>query len=223
MHTRTVVALLALAAGIAGCDAPPAADQAATRQPQQAGQPMDPLRTAGHMAGVRAAAISGDQQGVQRHMDAMNEDMRRAMKLADPARPIDREAARAIARALPGVRSAVWIDRGNLLVRVEGAAMRTQQTIDELCYRLEPLGDTLAVVVHLQDAAPTSRAGMDTLSRTCQLAPGDHAMLQRDRRMDVLDPAVRAEHEATMERMRSQPQHVQTAGDRAAIEAMPEM
>ena len=37
MHTRTVVALLALAAGIAGCDAPPAADQAATRQPQQAG------------------------------------------------------------------------------------------------------------------------------------------------------------------------------------------
>ena len=146
-----------------------------------------------------------------------------AERLADPARPIDREAARAIARALPGVRSAVWIDRGNLLVRVEGAALRTQQTIDELCYRLEPLGDTLAVVVHLQDAAPTSRAGMDTLSRNCQLAPGDHAMLQRDRRMDVLDPAVRAEHEATMARMRSQPQHVQTAGDRAAIERMPEM
>ena len=50
MHTRTVVALLALAAGIAGCDSPPAADRAAARQPQQAGQPMDPLRTAGHMA-----------------------------------------------------------------------------------------------------------------------------------------------------------------------------
>ena len=75
MYTRTVVALLALAAGIAGCDAPPAADQAATRQPQQAGQPMDPLRTAGHMAGVRAAAISGDQQGVQRHMEARQNDI----------------------------------------------------------------------------------------------------------------------------------------------------
>ena len=35
--------------------------------------------------------------------------------------------------------------------------------------------------------------------------------------------ATRAEHEATMARMRSQPQHVQTAGDRAAIERMPEM
>ena len=184
---------------------------------------MDPLRTAGHMAGVRAAAISGDQQGVQRHMDAMSEDMRRAMKLADPARPIDREAARGIARTLPGVRSAVWIDRTNLLVRVNGAQWRSQKTIDDLCVRLEPLGDTLAVVVHLQDAAPATRDGMDTLSRNCQLAPGDHAMLQRERRMDVLDPALRAEHEATMARMRSQPQHVQTAGDRAAIERMPEM
>ena len=69
---------------------------------------MDPLRTPSHMAGARMAALSGDQAGVQRNMEAMSEDMRRAMKLADPARPINPEAARGVARAMPGVRSANW-------------------------------------------------------------------------------------------------------------------
>ena len=53
------------------------------------------------------------------------------------------------------MRSANWIDRHNLLLRVDSAELRSQQTIDDLCIRLEPLGDTLAVVVHVQNAAAT--------------------------------------------------------------------
>ena len=184
---------------------------------------MEPLRTATHMARARVAALTGDQAGVQRNMEAMSEDMRRAIRLADPARPINSEAARDIARAMPGVRSANWIDRFNLLVRVEGAHLRSPQTIDELCYRLEPLGDTLAVVVHVQDAAPVKRDGMDTLSRNCQLAEGDQAFMQRPRTVDVLDPVVRGQHRAYGERVQSQPSRDQSAGDQAALEAMREM
>ena len=220
MTTRMVAALVAMAMA-AACSAPQAEAPQAPR-PQQAGQPMDPLRTAAHMAGMRAGALTGDQATIQRSLHAMNDDMRRAMKLADPARPINAEAARGIARAMPGVRSANWIDRHNLLVRVDGAHLRSHDTIDALCLQLEPLGDTLAVVVHVQDAAPRDRDGMDTLSRNCQLAPGDHALFQRERTVDALDPEVRAQHRANAERMRGQAQQ-QNAGDRKAVEAIREM
>ena len=222
MTTRNVAAAAAACLLIAGCSAPQA-EEPAQRRPQQAGQPIDPLRTAGHLAGARLSALAGDQQGVQRSIEAMSEDLRRAMKLADASRPIDREGARAIARDFPGVRSVNWIDRHNLLVRVDGAHLRSQQTIDALCIGLEPLGDTLAVVMHVQHAAPATRDGMDTLSRNCQLAPGDHSMFQRARTVDVLDPGVRAQHRATMEHMQRGATREQSEGDRAALEAMPEM
>lgn len=208
---------------IAGCSAQQP-EESAQRHPQRAGQPMDPvLRAASQLAGARVAALTGDHAGIQRNVNAMSEDMRRAMKLPDPARPIDPEAARGIARAMPGVRSANWIDRSNLLVRVEGVQLRNQQTIDELCYRLESLGDTLAMVVHLQNATPANRDEMDTLSRNCQLAEGDHAFMQRVRKVDVLDPGIRAKHRANTERLRSNASREQSARDRAALEAMPEM
>ena len=222
MTTWNVVTAIAAILSIAGCTVQQS-DQPPQRRPQQAGQPMDPLRTASHMAGARVAAITGDQAGVQRSMEAMSEDMRRAMKLADASRPINRESARGVARGMPGVRSANWIDRHNLLVRVDGAELRSQQTIDELCVQLEPLGDTLAVVVHLQNAAARIHDEMDTLSRNCQLAPGDQAMFQRARTVDALDPVVRAQHRATVERIQTSPPAQQSAGDRAAIESMPEM
>ena len=221
MTTRMAAAIL-VAGMIAGCSAPQA-EAPEARRPQQAGQPMDPVRTASHMAGARIAALAGDQQAVERNMHAMSEDLRRAMKLADAGRPIDREAARAIARAMPGVRSANWIDRHNLLVRVDGAPLRSQQTIDDLCIRLEPLGDTLAVVVHLQNAAARTHDDMDTLSRNCQLAPGDNAFMQRPRTVDALDPAIRAQQRAYREHAGAQPVQRQSAGDRAALEAMKEM
>lgn len=184
---------------------------------------MDPAQTAAHLGAARVAALTGDQAALQRNVQAMSEDMRRSMKLPDATRPIDHEAARIIARAMPDVVSAVWIDRSNFLVRVAGAQARSERTIDELCYRLEALGDTLAVVVHLQDAAPETRDGMDTLSRNCQLAMGDHALLQTLRKVDVLDPAVRAQQRANAELARRRRPDTQTAGDRAAIEAIPEM
>ena len=57
----------------------PQAEDAAQRRPQHADQPVDPLRTAGNIAGARVSALAGDQQGVARSMEAMSEDLRRAI------------------------------------------------------------------------------------------------------------------------------------------------
>ena len=222
MTTWTVAAAIAASLLLASCTAQQP-DEPAQRRPQQAGQPLDPVVTAGHMAAMRGASLTGDREGTRRHLDAMHQDLMRSMKLADASRPIDREAARGVARSMPGVRSANWIDRHNLLVRVDGEAMRSQQTIDDLCIQLEPLGDTLAVVVHLQDAAAKTHDDMDTLSRNCQLAPGDQALFQRDREVDALDPVVRAQYRAETERLRGSKPHTGSAGDRAAIGAIREL
>jgi hypothetical protein len=214
-----VVLAAVLSAGCSGSSQ----DAQAAHRPQRAGKPMDTVETAAHLGAARVAALTGDQEALHRNAEAISEDMRRAMKMPDATRPIDHEAARNIARAMPDVVSAVWLDRSNFLVRVAGAQARSEGTIDELCYRLESLGDTLAVVVHLQDASPETRDGMDTLSRNCQLAMGDHAFMQGPRKVDVLDPAVRAQQRANTELARYKEPSVQTAGDRAAIEAIPEM
>lgn len=169
------------------------------RSPQQAGQPLDPVRTAGRLAAIRGSAMIGDQEGIQRNVEAMTDDMRRAMRLPDPARRIDREAARSAARTVPGVRSVGWVDHENLLVRVDSGELRSQRTIDRVCLELEPLGDTLAVVVHLQNAAARSGEEMQTLSRNCQLAPGERALMQRRRQMDVIPQEVRMQHQAARE------------------------
>jgi hypothetical protein len=222
MTTRTVATATLAACLLTACTAQPPAQPAQPR-PQQAGQPVDPLKTAGHITAARLSALTGDQAGVQRNLNAMSDDMRRAMKLPDTNRPIDRETARAIARALPGVRSANWLDRHNLMVRVEGAHLRTAQTIDTLCWQLEPHGDTLAVVVHLQNATPRNRDEMDTLSRNCQLAQGDQSLFVRQHQVDVLDPALRAQHHANAEQLKQQPRRKPSEADRRALEAIPEM
>ena len=48
-------------------------------------------------------------------------------------------------------------------------------------------------------------------------------MFQRARTVDVLDPGIRAQHRATVEQMQRRATREQSAGDRAALEAMPEM
>ncbi|MEO5830127.1 MAG: hypothetical protein ABIQ36_06120 [Rhodanobacter sp.] len=182
-----------------GCSEAPDGKTAQTaRQPQQAG-PTNPLVTAGHLAGVEAAALAGDQRAMQAHVEAMHKDMMRSMRLADPARPIDHEAARAAVRPLQGVQSSVWIDRGNLLVMVGGGQYRSMDTINRVCLALEPLGDTLGVVVNLQDVTATTSEGADTLSRNCQLAEGERGLLQPKRQVDVLDPEVRRGFRAQQE------------------------
>src|SRR3546814_13425451 len=108
------------------------------------------------------------------------------MKLPDAGRPIDPEAARAAIRTMQGVRSVAWLDRSNLLVRVTGAEFRSYRFIDQACQQLEPLGDTLAVAVHLRNANPRTRDEADRLGRNCQLAPGDRDLPQRESKVASL-------------------------------------
>ncbi|MBC7989084.1 MAG: hypothetical protein H7Y19_05815 [Luteimonas sp.] len=71
---------------------------------------------------------------------------------------------------------------------------RSYDTIDSICMGLEPLGDTLGVVVNLQSGVARSGDELEILSRNCQLQPGDRAMLQRNRQIDVISPQIRAQH-----------------------------
>jgi len=187
---RWLIAAAITCIAATGCSRTDAGTPSNTRRPQQAG-PTNPLVTAGHLAGVEVAGLTGDQRAMQGHVDAMHKDMMRSMHLPDPSRPINHEAARAAIRPLPGVQSVVWIDNANLLVMVGGNQYRRMTTIDNICLSLEPLGDTLSVVVNLQDVMATTSEGADTLSRNCQLRAGERAMFQQRRQVDVLDPEVR--------------------------------
>lgn len=186
--------VLLIALAFTACSPAPADQQA--RTPQQAGQLLDPVAAAARIAAINGAAITGNQDAVRQQMDAFNEDYRQSIKLADPARRVDRESARTAARAVDGVRSVVWIDHENLLALVVRNAQRSQQTIDAICLQLEPLGDTLGVVVNLQSGAARSGDELEILSRNCQLAPGDRAFLQANRKVDVIAPEIRRQHRA---------------------------
>lgn len=161
-------------------------------RPEQAG-PTPPLITAGHIARAEVAGLTGDQGAMRRQIEAIHAEQMRSMHLADPARRVDHEAARAAVRPLPGVQSSVWVDNANLLVLVGGSQYRNMATIDRICLALQPLGDTLGVVVNLQDVMATTSEGADTLSRNCQLRAGERALLQQKRQMDVLEPELRRE------------------------------
>jgi hypothetical protein len=178
--------------------------------------------------GRNTPALGGGREAAHSQVGAMEagvlqEAMRRSAQLPDPARPIDPEAARAAARAVPGVRSVVWVDGENLLALVDSNARRSHQTIDEICYQLQPLGDTLAVVVNLQSSAARNGDELEILSRNCQLVPGDRAAMQAQRQIDVLDPALRAQYRASKERTQRPARRAHDAGDRKALEAIPEM
>lgn len=167
-------------------------EQAAERQtPQQAGQPVNPYATAAHIAGARAALLVGDSRAAEDHLHAMTHDFSRSMRIADAARPIDHEAARAAVRPLPGVRTAVWLDTANFVVMVDGQQHRSFDMIDRVCLALEPLGDTLAVVVNVQDVTAKNPDAATTLSRNCQLPEGQRALLQAKRQVDVVSPELR--------------------------------
>lgn len=167
------------------------------RRPEKAGQPLDATKTAARIMTMRGQALVGDEKGLQQNMEGLREDMRRSMKLPDGRRPIDRERARAAIRGVSGVRSVAWVDRANLLVIVDRNEARTYGTIDEICMTLEPLGDTLAVVVNLQSGAATTGDELEVLSRNCQLEPGDRALVQAKRDLNVIAPEVRAQHKAS--------------------------
>jgi len=103
-------------------------------------------------------------------------------------------------RLLSGVRSAIWLDPANLAVMVDRASNRTMATVDRVCDAIAPLGDTLAVVVHVQDAAATTADAAATLSRNCQLPAGELAFMQKKRAIDVVSPDLRGAFKAQQAR-----------------------
>ena len=188
-HAVALIGLIALS--IAACGQQ-ASDQIAEKpRPQQAGQPVNAYATAGHILGARAAVVAGDTRAAEQHVNAMAHDFARSARIRDVMRPVDHEAARVAVRPLPGVRSSVWIDADNLLVMVDGQNHRNMDMIDQVCLALEPLGDTLGVVVNLQDVAARNGDEAETLSRNCQLPQGQRAFLQTKRQVDAVSPEVR--------------------------------
>ena len=192
--TARAAAFAAAFAAVSACSGQGAGTE--EREMAQAGQPLNPLTTAGRLAAVPLASVLGDEETARTQFNAAHADLMRSMKVADARRPIDRESARTVARQVPGVRSVVWVDRHNLLALVDGSRYRDQHTIDGICRQLEPLGDTLAVVVHLQDATARTGDELETINRNCQLRPGDVALAQTRRQLDVIDPEIRARHKA---------------------------
>ena len=180
MQSWLIAAAVTCVVATGCCETPDGKTAQTARRPQQAGL-TNPLVTAGHLAGIEAASLTGDQRTMQSHVEAMHKDMMCSMHLADSSRGIDHEAARAAVRPLQGVQSAAWIDNANLLVMVGGGQYRSMATIDNVCVALEPLGDTLSVVVNVQDVMATTSEGADTLSRNCQLGAGERAMFQQKR------------------------------------------
>lgn len=200
---RTVGELVGLGAVcvmLAGCGPNPsnAATQAAKRE-----QPRTtPLSVAEHVAGVRMAALTGDQKALQGHVDAMSKGILHDARIPDPTRPVPHEAARARIGRVAGVRSVAWIDHNNLLVLVGGPQYRDMAMVDRICEALAPLGDTLGVVVNIQDVTATNSHAADAVSRDCQLPEGQRAFLQRQRQIEALDPATRRAFEAQQSGMK---------------------
>ncbi len=137
------------------------------------------------------AALPGDQQAIQKNVLEMQEDFMHDAHIPDASRPMDHEAARVAVRPLSGVRSAVWIDHDNLLIMVGGAQCRNMDMVDRACDALAPLGDTMGVVVNVQDVTATTSEGADAVLRNCQLPEGQRAFMQSKRRIEALDPATR--------------------------------
>lgn len=147
---------------------------------------------AGTFAGGTQSTVRNDLQStLEAPVDAVISAVQRSTRIADPRRRIDREAARAALRPLRGVRSAIWLDRTHLVVMVDGVRYRTFGMIDEVCRTLSPLGDTLAVVVNLQDVTATTPDGATTLKRNCRLAEGERALFQPHREIDVTSRQLR--------------------------------
>jgi len=125
-------------------------------------------------------------------LDAQARNTYKAMRLPDFRRPVDHEAARAAVSNLPGVGTTTWIDSQNLLVLVSGQELRSNRMIDDVCMALDPLGDTMGVVVNVQDVMAKTSEGADVISRNCKLQGDERPMFQQKRQVNVLDPALRA-------------------------------
>ena len=191
-HLPAIAVLSFIVIGLAACARETdERAEAPKRTPQQAGQPIEPVRTAAHIAGGRVAAVTGNPKAAEAHVRAIGDDILRSARVPDVFNRIHPESARAAVRPLSGVKSVVWMDHENLIVMVDGQRHRSMAMIDAVCLALEPLGDTLAVVVNLQDATARNGDEAMTLTRNCQLAEGQRAFLQKKRQVDLVDRETR--------------------------------
>ena len=185
---------------LTGCQRSTPNGAAEKRKPEQAGQPANPYKAAGRIAAARASVTVGNTDAAEQHIMAVATDITRSARMPDVYRPIDRESARAAVRGIPGVRSSTWLDRENLIVMVDGQRHRSMTMIDDVCLALEPLGDTLAVVINVQDVSATTADDATTLSRNCQLPEGQRAFMQKKRQVDVVSRELRDTFKKQQER-----------------------
>ena len=189
-----VLGVITAVGALAGCQSQ-TSDATSREQARQAPH-VTPLSVTERIAAANTGALLRDRKAVEQNVQGMTKDILHDARIPDPARPIDHEAARAVVRPLAGVRSVVWMDHDNLLVMVGGAAYRNVAMVDRVCDVLDTLGDTLAVVVNVQDVTATSSEGADAVSRNCQLPEGQRAFLQPKRQVEALDLATRQAFEA---------------------------
>ena len=179
--TLMVVAILVLSA----CASSDDSGQASTAKPAQT-VPPPPHEVAAQAPGASVDQIVPLEPGGDAAQAAGD-----VPRVPDPNRPIDHEQARQAAESVQGVRSAVWLDNDNLAVMVDGAKYRNMETIDRICAGLDPLGDTLAVVVNLEDVTAKTADDAESISRNCQLPEGERAANQPKRQIEALDPELR--------------------------------
>jgi hypothetical protein len=157
---------------------------------------MSVVDIAANMTKAHVGTLTRNRDMTCQAVEATADDMRRSMRLPDASRPVNPERARSAAKKVPGVRSVVWLDRSNLFAIVATNEQRSQATADDICMELEPLGDSLGVVVNLQSGDAINGDELEILARNRQLRPGEQALLQRPRKGDVIDPGIRRFHTA---------------------------
>ena len=182
---RLMLAFIA-ALALSSCTSPDNSGQASTAKPVQPATQTQPASAAAQTPGASLDQIVPLEPG-----DNAAQVAGSAARIPDPGRPIDHEEARMAAQAVDGVRSAVWLDSDNLVVMVNGAKYRTMDTIDRVCAGLDPLGDTLAVVVNIEDVTAKTADDAESISRNCQLPEGERAANQPKRQIEALDPELR--------------------------------
>lgn len=106
--------LAALASG--ACERQAANECAEQPRPQQAGQPANPVKLAGHLRAACVAAVTGISKAAEEYITAVATGLARSARMPSPHRPIDQEAARAAMRPINGVRTSLGLDLESFVV-----------------------------------------------------------------------------------------------------------